>query len=235
MVAERELVVFDQSSPCPYLEGRTARLPHRYPAAKLSPAEFDRRLASGDRRSGPLLYRPNCPGCRACEPIRLDLTTFHPGQTQRRTFRRGEERLLTVIGPPQSDRQRVRLFNRHRAQRDLDRGEGPVDQADYIQFLVETCCDTWELAYYLDEQLVGVAIVDVGEQALSAVYCYYDPSVTAVSIGVYSVLRQVQLCRETGRRYLYLGYYIAGSAHMAYKARYHPHERLVDGQWREFA
>jgi arginine-tRNA-protein transferase len=79
-----------------------------------------------------------------------------------------------------------------------------------------------------------VAIVDAGRTSLSAVYCCYDPEFTRVSLGTYSVLREIDLCRQTQRQYLYLGFYIAQAPHMAYKARFHPHERLVGGEWRAF-
>ena len=64
-------------------------------------------------------------------------------------------------------------------------------------------------------------------------YCFYDPELAELSLGTYSVLKQVELCRQTGRRYLYLGYYVALSPHMSYKAKFHPHERLIGGRWRE--
>jgi arginine-tRNA-protein transferase len=35
-------------------------------------------------------------------------------------------------------------------------------------------------------------------------------------------------------RYLYLGLYVADCRHLAYKARFLPHERLVNGEWRRF-
>ena len=82
---------------------------------------------------------------------------------------------------------------------------------------------------------MAVAIADAGHTSLSAVYCFYDPSFTAVGLGTYSVLRQVRLCRETGRRHLYLGFYVRESPHMSYKARFHPHQRLVGGEWRDFS
>ena len=229
-----EIVVFDDQHDCAYLPGRTARLPHRFPLAQLSPTDFDRRLEGGDRRSGTLLYRPQCPVCRACEPIRLNVTRFKPGKTQRRVLHRGDEQLTLNIGPPLVDSQRVDLFNKHRRLRNLEHGDGPVDQAGYASFLTETCCDTWELNYSLDNRLVAVAITDVGEDSLSAVYCYFDPELPALSLGTYSVLKQAELCRRSGRRYLYLGFYIAHSPHMAYKAKFHPHERRIGGQWREF-
>ena len=109
-----ELPVFDAEEACPYLPARVARLPLRLPASRLSGPQFDRLMAQGDRRSGSFLYRPACPACQACEPIRLPVAAFHPRATQRRTWRAGN-RLLTVrIAPPAVDAERVFLFNKHR-------------------------------------------------------------------------------------------------------------------------
>jgi leucyl-tRNA---protein transferase len=229
-----EIVVFDDTHPCAYLPGRTARLPHRFPLARLSPEEFDHHLAEGDRRSGVLLYRPQCPACRACEPIRLDMTRFVPNRTQRRVLRKGDALLNVRFGPPTVDRARIDLFNRHRRLRNLEHGDGPIDQEGYGEFLIETCCDTWEISYFLDRRLVCVAIADAGKHSLSAVYCYFDPGLPQLSLGTYSVLKQAELCRQTDRRYLYLGFYVANSPHMSYKGKFHPHERRVGGDWREF-
>lgn len=230
-----EIVVFDDEHKCAYLPDRTARLPHRFPLATLTPVEFDQRLAAGDRRSGVLLYRPLCPLCRACEPIRLDVTRFTPGSTQRRILRRGDAVVTVRVGRPVVTRSRVELFNKHRRLRRLEHGDGPIDEEGYNQFLVHSCCETWEIAYYLKRELVAVAVADVGAVSLSAVYCYFNPELAHLSLGTYSILKQVELCRDTGRRYLYLGYFVAQSPHMSYKAKFHPHERLIAGRWREFA
>jgi arginine-tRNA-protein transferase len=122
----------------------------------------------------------------------------------------------------------------HRELRGLDRNDEPVDEFGYRQFLTDSCCQTWELSYWLQGRLVGVAITDVGRKSLSAVYCYYDPTIAGVSIGTYSILRQVELCREQHRQYLYLGFFVAGSPHMQYKAKFHPHERRRQGVWTTF-
>jgi arginyl-tRNA--protein-N-Asp/Glu arginylyltransferase len=179
-----------------------------------------------------LLYRPSCPTCRACEAIRIDVETFEPSKTQRRVFRRGEDTIETHIGRPTLSADKVALYNRHKVERDLLIGNELVDAADYEQFLVETCTDTVELTYRLGGQLIGVAIADRAANALSAVYCFYDPGQAPLSPGTYSILKQVALCRSWGLRYLYLGLYVADCASMSYKARYLPHERLIDGVWR---
>jgi arginine-tRNA-protein transferase len=231
----REIVVFDMPHACSYLPEQTARLPYRLPLERLTPKQFDQRLSEGDRRSGLHLYRTACPTCRACEPIRLDVNRFKPDATQRRMHRKGDALLQLRIGQPIVDRQRVRLFNLHRDGRGLSRGEALLDEHEYADFLTDTCCDTLELSYWHEGQLVAVAIADAGQNALSAVYCYYDPTFRLLSLGTYSVLREIECCRITNRQYLYLGFYIAQSPHMVYKARFRPHQRLIDGHWHEFA
>jgi arginine-tRNA-protein transferase len=229
-----EIVVFDSAHACSYLPGRTARLPYRHPMSMLTPEQFDQRLAEGDRRSGVFLYRTQCPACRACQPIRLDVERFRPDATQRRMQRRGDALLHVEIGEPVVDERRVRLFNLHRDGRGLASGDSPLDQQSYTEFLTDTCCQTLEFSFWHDGRLVASAIADAGQEALSAVYCFYDPSFKLLSLGTYSVLREVEFCRATGRQYLYLGFFIAESPHMSYKARFRPHQRLMDGQWREF-
>src|SRR4051812_20857999 len=230
----QEIIVFDAPHPCSYLPGRTARLPYRQPIEKLSAEQFDQRLAEGDRRSGVFLYRTQCPSCRACQPIRLDVERFRPNATQRRMQRRGDQHLTVQIGSPVIDADRVRLFNLHRNLRGLGHDDLPLDEQSYAEFLTESCCDTLELSYWHDDQLVAVAIADAGRDSLSAVYCFYDPSFRLLSLGTYSVLRQIAFCHATDRRYLYLGFFIGESPHMSYKANFRPHQRLISGEWIDF-
>jgi len=230
-----EWVVHDEPSPCVYLDGRTARLPLRLPVRPLRPDELARRLREGDRRQGLLLYRPACPACSACEAIRLDTTSFRPSRSQRRAYRRGEETIETFIGAPSATPEKVLLYNRHKLDRGLMVGDDLLDLRSYREFLVETCTETIELEYRLDGELVAVALVDRSDEGLSAVYAFFDPNHSALSLGTYSIMKQLDLCREWGLRYLYLGLYVAGSPPMEYKTRYRPHERRVDGRWQTFA
>jgi arginine-tRNA-protein transferase len=81
------------------------------------------------------------------------------------------------------------------------------------------------------DRLVGVSVVDRGFSSLSAVYCYYDPALARYSLGTYAILREIQLCRAWGMRYLYLGLYVEGSEPMAYKAKFFPHQQRRLGRW----
>jgi leucyl-tRNA---protein transferase len=233
-LAPREWVVHDVPSPCVYLPGEVARLPLRLPDRRLTPHELSGRLAAGDRRQGPLLYRPSCPTCRACEAIRIDVPLFRPSRTQRRVYRRGEAEIRTRVGRPEATLDRVAVYNRHKQERGLGAGEGPLDLDTYRELFAVSCVDSIELRYECGGELVAVAITDRAADGLSAVYCYFDPSFSHLSPGAYSILKQIELCRAWELRYLYLGLHVHGCRAMQYKADYLPHERLIDGEWRRF-
>jgi arginyl-tRNA--protein-N-Asp/Glu arginylyltransferase len=66
------------------------------------------------------------------------------------------------------------------------------------------------------------------------VYTFFDPELKSDSLGTYSILKQVEYCRDHDLQYLYLGYYVAESQHKQYKSRFKPNERLIAGQWKRF-
>lgn len=230
-----ELMVHDEEESCPYLPEQRARMPLRLPLRPLQPAELDARLAAGDRRHGALFYRPTCAACSACEAIRLDVAEFRPSATQRRTMRKNDALLEVELGPPRVDAERLALYDAHRFGRELARERrDPMDAASYQRFLVDRYCDAFEIRYRLNGRLVALAVTDRGERALSAVYCYYDPAHARMSLGTYSILKQLELAQQWELEHLYLGLYVAGSPAMEYKARFRPHERRVDGEWTKF-
>lgn len=234
-----EIVVVDQDEPCPYLEGRTARRPMRLPTRRLQPHELDARLEVGDRRAGPLFYNQACPSCRACEPLRIDTARFAPSRSQARAWKKGRAALTVSVGQLLVDPQRVALFDRHQTVRGLRKTDRPFTAEEYQAFLVERAVDSFELRYWLGGELVGVAITDRGQHAWSAVYTFYEPELPpehrGLSLGTFSILAQLDLARRSGVRWLYLGLAIADNAHMRYKLAFLPHERRIDGAWREFA
>jgi arginine-tRNA-protein transferase len=138
---------------------------------------------------------------------------------------------MTVSDPEYSD-EKLLLFNTHRTQRDLGQDDGEYHCSEYEGFLVDSCCEsTIEIQFRIEGQLVAVSIVDCGAESFSAVYTYFDPKFGKLSLGSYAILKLLQLARQTERRYVYLGMYVAENRHLRYKARFTPQERLVNGRW----
>ncbi|MDP3440858.1 MAG: arginyltransferase, partial [Azonexus sp.] len=76
-----------------------------------------------------------------------------------------------------------------------------------------------------------VSLIDVLDDGLSSVYTFYEPDIPGASFGIYNILWQAAQCVALGLPYLYLGYWIAESAKMAYKTDFHPIQGYLVGQW----
>lgn len=230
------LAVMDNAHPCSYLPERTAQMPLIVPERLVSPDEFDIMLAQGMRRSGRYAYYTACNGCQACEAVRIDVSKFVWSDSWRRILNRGDRVLQLEIGTPEYSEEKLRLFNLHRGVRDLSHGDGDYGPLEYEGFLVTTCChSTLELRYYLEDALVALSVIDLGTLSISAVYTYFDPAHSKLSLGSYSVLKQIQMAQNAGLRWVYLGLYVEENSHLNYKARFKPQERYIQSHWVEFA
>lgn len=210
-------------------------MPLSLPSREVSPDDFDQLLEQGYRRSGWFFYQTHCPKCSACEPLRLQASKFKPNRSQRRALKKGDACLTMHVGPGSIDQQRLRLFNAHRQQRDLDRGSPPTSASDYESFLLNSHGQVLELSFWLDDELMAISITDVGSQSFSAVYSFFDPAMSSFSPGTYAILKQIELAQRLGRKWLYLGMYVAANSHLNYKSLYLPHQRLIAGSWVDFA
>jgi leucyl-tRNA---protein transferase len=230
-----QTLLYDGLQSCPYLPGRVARLPLYRQDRRLNLDETDNRFATAERRVGTALYHTACPTCRACEGLRIPVAGFVPSRSQRRVLARWAEHGRVEIGPPIVNDEKLDLYNRHKQARGLaDADDVPMTALAYSAWLVASCFLTVEMRYWWEDRLVGVGVLDLGRTSASSVYFYFDPdpAVARLSPGVFSVLREIELCRVTGREHLYLGLYVEDCRHLAYKADYQPHERLRDGDWR---
>ncbi len=209
-------------------------MPMVYPLGRLAPEELDQYLAFGRRRSGKFLYHTACPFCSACEPTRIPVNDFAWTRSLNRVLRRGDKELRVEVDYPKVDSVRLGIFNKHRMERGLNEQAGDYSSAEFESFLVASCCETKEFSFWQDDRLVGCAIIDCGKDSLSAVYTYFDPDDARFSPGTYAILKQVELALQTGRRYLYLGLFVARNRHLSYKGRFTPQERYVKRQWLRF-
>jgi len=210
--------------PCPYLPGRNARS-ELYLTDQLTGAAYERLLARGFRRSGRIVYRPRCRACKECRQIRVLAPEFELSRSMRRIMRQNSD-VAVEVGKPEPSDEKFDLYQRYlEGQHD---GSMSRSYDAFRDFLYDSPLSTFEFRYRLDGRLVGVSILDRCPKGLSSVYMYYDPDLPRRSLGTFSILWEIAECRRRDLRYYYLGYYVAGSRTMAYKARFRPAEILVD-------
>ncbi|MBM4260890.1 MAG: arginine-tRNA-protein transferase [Deltaproteobacteria bacterium] len=136
-------------------------------------------------------------------PLRVDVQRFRLSRSQKRVLAKNRD-IEVVLRPSFVDRAKERLFANHRV-----RFNDNVPDS-LFNFLspnpAEVPCPNLELCLYRAGQLLGVTFLDIGEQATSAVYAIFDPKETQRSLGIFMMLRSIELSRERGCRYYYPGY-----------------------------
>jgi leucyl-tRNA---protein transferase len=219
---------------CVYLPDQIATLAYLFPKAPITSTQFDRQLSFGQRRSGQFLYYMNCKKCRACQPTRVIVDEFELTKSLARVKKRGDAAIELDVNPCSVDHERVDLYNKHRCGRGLGDEGNVAGLNEYREFLVDSCCDTLELSYRIDGRLIGCTIADIGSDALSAVYTYFDVEFEKLSIGTYAVIKLIEYAKRAAMQHVYLGLYVATNPHLRYKARYVPQERRINGEWIRF-
>ncbi|WP_095590852.1 arginyltransferase [Actibacterium ureilyticum] len=225
--------------PCPYLEGRMERKLFTALQGDYAETLNDALSAQGFRRSQNVLYRPSCADCTACLSARIRVADFEPSRGQRKIIRRnaGLKRQATS---PWATEDQYALFRRYLDDRHSDGGMADMDIFEFAAMVEETPVRSRVVEYTSDRSngqrlrdLAAVCLTDVLGDGLSMVYSFYDPDYVRDSLGTYMILDHVEIAREAGLPYVYLGYWVPGSPKMGYKANFSALEIYKNGSWQD--
>jgi leucyl-tRNA---protein transferase len=218
---------------CSYLPEREATTLFLDPQESPGQNVYDALALLGFRRSGRHLYRPHCEGCSACISVRIPVEDFSPNRTQRKLLKRNGDLTMKEC-PAAFDAEHYELYARYIRTRHADGDMYPPSHEQYRTFLTLDHPYARLLEFRLNERLLAVAAIDHLSHGLSAIYTFFDPApeLERRSLGVYAVLRQVEMARALGLPHVYLGYWIRESRKMNYKRAFQPLEYLDGRHWR---
>lgn len=223
--------------PCPYLDGRMERKLFTALQGEYAERLNDTLSKQGFRRSQNVLYRPSCSECSACLSARIRVADFEPSRSQRRTARRNAH-LHREATSPWATEEQYALFRAYLDSRHADGGMADMDIFEFAAMIEETPIRSRVIEYTGTDtegarSLAAVCLTDVLDDGLSMVYSFYDPALAGQSLGTHVILDHVDIARAAGLPYVYLGYWVPGSAKMAYKARFSALEIYVGGEWQD--
>lgn len=233
---EREHRFIAPLSQCHYLPDQQWQLEYRVKPA-LTQVAYGDLVRQGWRRFGGYLFRPQCPACTACRPIRVVVEKFEPDRSQRRVIKANSNTTLS-IGEPVIDDERLELYHLHHAHHAEQKGwpfPTPDSGFDHIANLADGPIRVQEFSYRVDGKLVAISYIDDVGDGFSGVYFYHHPDYRHLSLGNWICLSLIKQAAVQQKPYVYLGYFIKNCRSMEYKGRFGPNEVLVNGErWEPF-
>ena len=217
--------------PCPYLAGRV----ERKVVTDLATPDAERLYANlsreGFRRSHGLAYRPACPGCSACVPVRIVVDGFRTSRSFRRNIRSNADLSVHDMAA-EATAEQYNLFFHYQHTRHSGGEMSTMSFRDYQAMVEDSPVETRIIEFRTPAgDLAGVMLADRQTDAMSAVYSFFDSGYESRSLGTYMVLWLIADAEQRALPYVYLGYWIEGSGKMAYKSRFQPLEGLAPDGW----
>lgn len=219
-----------QPHACSYLPDQRAQTLFIDPDFHIDKAWNSKLSELGFRRSGAHVYRPNCEKCQQCVSCRVRVQEFSPNRSFLRVLKRNSDLEVNEVFDISGDEYFL-LYKHYITVRHADGDMFPPSREQFASFLLKHCDGTHYYELRLRDRLLGVMVVDHLENGLSAVYTFYDPLLEPRSLGTFAILWQLQLARQLGLQYLYLGFWIRDSRKMSYKTLFRPMELLIRQRW----
>ena len=214
---------------CSYLSDREEQLLVILDPSCYTPQGFEALLKQGFRRSGEQIYRPHCPACNLCKSIRVNAPLFTPSRSQKRKLNKVKD--FTVAISTTEKPAYFELYTRYINERHADGTMYPPDRNQYDSFLLCRWMPIHFLELWHDDVLVAVAVTDVMNNALSAIYTFFDPDYAHLSLGSVMIMKQIEHAQEMDMQYVYLGYQIDECKKMRYKKQFLPAQQLCNDHW----
>lgn len=190
-------------------------------AEQVSSDKMDTLWANGWRHFGTQFFRYNLGfldlDIRFVIPLRIRLSDFSFSKSQRRVLRRNED-LDVVVRPVGIDVSAEQLFHSHKRRFNHSI---PDSIFDFLSIdPANSPCEAKEVRVTQGDDLLAVSYFDVGDRAASGTYAMFEPSIAHRSLGIFTMLKEIEYAIECGKEFYYQGYCYEGESFYDYKKRF---------------
>ena len=199
-------------------------------ADQVLPEQMDSLWAMGWRHFGRHFFRYNVgfliDDLRFVLPLRIRLSDLTFSKSQRRVLRRNAD-LDVTVRPINIDAATEALFTRHKTRFNHGVPESIYNFVSRDQ--ADSPCEAMEIRVTKDRELLAVSYFDIGRNSTSGIYAMFEPTITGRSLGIFTMLKEIEYSHQTGREFYYQGYAYQGPSFYDYKKRFRSTEAF---DWR---
>jgi len=169
---------------------------------------YDKLLSEGWFRGTGVIYKSDIvcmeENLLSTVHIRLALKDFVFKKRHLKLLSKNNGVFRYTVGPPSIDDKKEKLYLQH-----LDRFRSFVHNslADLINTgLEDITFETNEICVYLNDNLVALSYFDTSDKSMASILCVYDQEYNSFSLGIYTMLLEIQLAQSKGIQFYYPGY-----------------------------
>lgn len=213
----------------------TPKLDDSFICDAVPPELMDGLWAAGWRHFGQVFFRYSQQQdqhgiVQTITPLRIDLGAAVFTKSQRRVLRKNADLRAEIVPAALDDGLRA-MFQRHKQR---FKHNVPEDIETFLGFdPAHGPCECRMTRVFDGDRQVAASFFDVGREAASSVYGIFEPEYARHSLGIFTLLLEIDHCREAGLRWLYPGYATQESSAYDYKKQFRGSERLDwrNGEW----
>lgn len=215
---------------CPYLPSEIQSLSVFW-ATNIDEVETQELLSNGWRKFGTMNFRPSCPNCQKCTPLRVLVQQFAPTKSQRKISKKNQD-IIVSFTELEYQNEYFTLYKKHSKNRFNQ--ENISNEDEFIRSFFEFTGQQFLSLFYLDGKLIAFGVLEKGVDSMSSVYFVYDPDFSDRNLGTFGAIQEIEYARQLGLSHYYLGYWVAECKSLAYKANFSPYETFdwTNRQWR---
>jgi arginine-tRNA-protein transferase len=212
---------------CPYLLDKIF-IQRYFIHNSLNEYELEYLLSGGWRKFGYYFFKPECPNCLECTPVRVLAEDYYSTKSQRRVLRKNITAEV-YIEPNSFSEERYNIFEKHSKIR-----FNQTTKKKYFEYnFCKSAAPYFIIEYRIEGKLFGTGYIDNSLDSLNSVYFAFDPDYSYLSPGILSAIVEIHTAKTFGKKYYYLGYYIKNNKTMDYKLRFISYElyNWIEKKW----
>ncbi len=188
----------------------------------IEPEQLDVFLANGWYRMGQTIFTTHFlffeQRIHSAIWLRLHLSEdFRFKRSLRKILKRNREKFTVKVKPFELTAEKELIYQRYaedfKGNLSGTLKRSLLDGADLNVF------DTLEINIYDGDRLIAFSFFDEGVNSLTSINGVYDPEYSSHSLGLHTMLEEIQYGIDTGRKFFYPGYFVPGNPRFDYKLR----------------
>ncbi len=229
-IFEKQIYMLTKATPCPYLKDKVEK---RIATEITYNRNIHDELAeNGFRRVENWMYKPVCENCSACKSYRVLVSNFELSRSLKR-INKNLNHINYKIKKNITNQEHFDLFKKYQKARHPSSSMAKMDEDEFTSMIEISPINTSLMEFRnKNNNLVGVILLDINKNSLSAVYSFFEPDYQSLGLGNYMIIQCLIYGKLKKLKYLYLGYYISQLSSMSYKARFKPGQILYDNEWK---